>query len=185
MVQAEKIMWNSQLIERAIFVMTNAHENQKMKWPIDMPYSAHPTAVLLEAIKYCHNEDLNWDILACCALLHDVLEDTSVTYEDIVNDFGLEIADGVSALTKNDKIEKSKRMQDSLDRIQKQPKEIAIVKMADRLFNIRERVPVWSLEKQNEYLAEANVIYDALKYANENLACALKSAIINLTNECQ
>jgi len=49
-------------------------------------------------------------------------------------------------------------MRDSLNRIKQQPFEIAIVKIADRMFNIRDRVDSWSEEKQEQYKEEARLI---------------------------
>ena len=49
-------------------------------------------------------------------------------------------------------------MRDSLNRIKQQPFEIAIVKIADRMFNIRDRVESWSEEKQEQYKEEARLI---------------------------
>jgi GTP diphosphokinase / guanosine-3',5'-bis(diphosphate) 3'-diphosphatase len=55
-----------------------------------------------------------------CALFHDSIEDTNTSYNDIKNDFGKEVADGVLALTKNfDLPTKSEQMKDSLQRIKK------------------------------------------------------------------
>lgn len=170
-------LWDNKIVQKALFFATNAHAGQTMKHPTNTPYSAHVTGVLLNVINFCHADDLDWNLACCCALLHDTLEDTVTTYEDLASAFGKSIADGVLALTKNEQLPHEKQMQDSIERIKKQPREVAIVKMADRLFNIRGRVPTWTKEKQSAYLEEAKLIYNNLNYANPTLAKALHKAI--------
>ena len=63
------------------------------------------------------------------------------------------------------------------ERIKKLSKEVAIVKMADRLFNIRSRAKMWSKEKQEKYKLEAQYICNELGYCSENLKKVLQQAI--------
>jgi (p)ppGpp synthase/HD superfamily hydrolase len=58
----------------------------------------------MEVINACEKSKLDEkkaDFAISCALLHDVIEDTNITYDDLYVKFGYEIADGVEALTKN------------------------------------------------------------------------------------
>lgn len=172
-------MWDDKKFYDALFFAINAHKNQKMMYPKDMPYSAHIFGVCASAVNYCVNEkNIDWDLLVQVALLHDCIEDTSVTYEDIKSKFGVAVADGVLALSKSKNLAKD-AIKDSVLRIKQQPREIAIVKMADRLFNIRDRVPVWNKEKQEYYLEDAKFILDNLSYASKTLSEALSLAIEN------
>ena len=156
-------MWNSKLVTEAIFFANRHHGNQTMIHPEGMSYSAHYFGVALTAINLASLvKNVDYDLLICSAILHDTLEDTSASHAEISEVFGQNIADGVLALTKNKYIEKQDQMRDSLNRILMQPKEISIVKMADRYFNIRDRVPTWTKEKQKEYKQEAQMICDIL-----------------------
>ena len=112
-------------------------------------------------------------------MLHDTIEDTNVTYEMIENKFGKSIADGVSALTKNDSLDKSIKMMDSIERIKTNRKEVAIVKLADRVYNLRCAPKGWSKEKQIAYVEEGKVIYDELGFANKYLSNKLLERINN------
>lgn len=77
-------------------------------------------------------------------------------------------------------------MKDSISRIKKQPTEIAVVKLADRLFNLHIKVPTWSPEKQESYKKEAQLICDELGYASETLRSQLQKAIDEyLYAECE
>lgn len=175
-------MWSSEKFLNTLFFAIKAHNEQKMKFPVDMPYSAHIIGVLQFAIKGGINDkrkDINWDLLTQAALLHDVIEDTGTSYETVKKTFGRVTADGVMALTKNDNLVKELRMKDSVSRIKKQPKEIAMVKLADRLMNMQERVPSWSKEKQESYKKEAQLICDELGYSSKYLKQELQNKIDN------
>lgn len=174
-------MWDNKLVSEALFFANKNHSSQKMMHPENMPYSAHFTGVTLNAIKYAilENEEFDWNVLVCCALLHDVVEDCGVSLNEIEEKFGTKICNGVSALTKNDNLKKEEKMQDSLNRIKACGKEVATVKMADRLFNIRDRVPTWSKEKQEKYLIESKLILKELGEYNKSISKALIDAIEN------
>ena len=157
-------MWNSKKVNDAIFFATKKHQGQFMKQPEGMPYSAHFFGVAMNAIQLAaeSKEPIDWDLLICSAILHDTLEDTQTSKEELEQVFGKAIADGVSALTKNESLPSEQQMKDSLERIKKQPREVAIVKIADRMFNIRDRVESWSEEKQEQYREEARLISEEL-----------------------
>ena len=125
-------------------------------------------------------DDLDGDLAIQCALLHDVMEDVGIKYDTLKNKFESKVADGVNALSKNKAI-KSKREQmiDSLERIKKQPKEVRMVKLADRISNLGPPPSDWDQEKISKYKQEAKVIYDNLKDANKFLADRLKHKIDN------
>jgi len=123
-------------------------------------------------------KDFNVHLAMHCAVLHDTLEDTALTYEELANQFGTTVAEGVLALTKSNTIaDKQTKMLDSLARIKKQPKEVWAVKMADRIVNLYAPPFYWDNEKKKAYRAEAQLIYDALKGGNHYLAERLAAKI--------
>ncbi len=144
----------------------------------DWPYLVHLGMVSMEILVALEYEaDLDGDLAVQCALLHDTLEDTDATFEMLCDGFGKAVADGVSALTKDPTLEKGARMQDSLDRIRLQPKEIWMVKLADRVTNLQPPPSSWSNEKGVRYLAQARDIHSALAPASEFLANRLADKI--------
>jgi (p)ppGpp synthase/HD superfamily hydrolase len=81
------------------------------------------------------------------ALLHNVIEGTRKTYNYVQSNFGLEVAEGVQALTKRTIFStKEVRMKDSLSRIKNQPIEIWMVKIADRITNLQPPPAHWRLK---------------------------------------
>jgi (p)ppGpp synthase/HD superfamily hydrolase len=122
---------------------------------------------------------LNANLAVKCAMLHDALEDSHLTYSDIKNEFGTEVANGVAALTKDAKI-KGRKMKviDSLERIKDQPYEVWAVKLADRLANLQYPPFFWDNKKKKDYLAESQIIYDYLQEGCPFLAQKLHKKMI-------
>jgi (p)ppGpp synthase/HD superfamily hydrolase len=82
------------------------------------------------------------------------------------------------ALTKNETLAtKREQMIDSLERIKKEPKEVWVVKMADRVANLGEPPHYWKAGKRESYRAEAQIIWDYLHEANKVMAERLKEKI--------
>ncbi|GAB3499365.1 HD domain-containing protein [Spirosoma knui] len=145
----------------------------------NLPYVIHLSNVAMEVlIAYQHSDekfDLSFAIQL--ALLHDSLEDTHTTFEELEQLFGLNVANGVSALTKNKMLPKSEKMQDSLDRIKQFPKEVWIVKLADRITNLQTPPQHWDTSKVENYKKEAIAIHIQLKGANYYLEKRLEDQI--------
>lgn len=172
-------IWNQEKYIKAWNFASRVHNGQLVPGT-DVPYINHIGNVAMEAMaaiayaKYINDPDL----LVLCALLHDVIEDTSNTYDKIEHTFGVEVADGVSALSKNETLpSKVEQMNDSIARIRQQPKEIWMVKLADRITNLQPPPKHWDKEKINKYRNEAIVILEKLGEANQYLAERLRTKI--------
>ncbi len=144
----------------------------------DLPYIVHISLVSMEVMAVLQMEHgLNADLALKCALLHDVIEDAGVTFEDLEATFGTPVAQGVSALSKNPRLEKSLQIQDSLRRIRRQPNEVWMVKMADRISNLLPPPPNWTRQRAEAYRRDAIKIHDSLKSASAYLADRLAAKI--------
>jgi len=137
----------------------------------NIPYNVHLCNVAMEIfIAASHTPDFNLKLAVTVALLHDILEDTNVTFNELAKEFGIAVAGCVFALTKDKDYPKKKRMANSLERIKKFPKEIWAVKLADRITNLQPPPKKWSKVKWANYLEEAKFIYNELKDGNKYLA---------------
>jgi (p)ppGpp synthase/HD superfamily hydrolase len=171
--------WSQDIFIRAFSFATRAHRDQKL-FGTEYPYLYHITLVCMEVIAALNMEgDRDGDLAIQCALLHDILEDTDITTEQLRSEFGSDVSEGVEALTKNRSLSRSKRVEDSLQRIVKQPKEVWMVKMADRITNLQSPPPHWDKEKIREYREEALLIYENLREGSLLLAERLKLMIDN------
>ena len=144
-------------------------------------YLLHLSNVSME-ILLAHQNEPNFDlgIAVQLALLHDVLEDTATSLEALTEEFGQIIAEGVLALTKNEKLaSKEERMDDSLNRIVDSYMEVSLVKIADRITNLQAPPSYWSREKIERYGHEAQKIYDQLNGKNGYLDKRLANKILD------
>ncbi len=177
-------LWSPDIYAKAWEFATLAHQNQTYGGRTDgvqINYINHISSVAMEVINIIQqtHESLNTNLAIQCALLHDVIEDTNHSYEDIKKEFGAEVAEGVIALTKNDKIPlKLDRMIDSLNRIKLQPKEIWIVKIADRICNLYHPPFYWNNERIQSYITESKIILKQLKPSSEVASKRLEEKII-------
>lgn len=135
-------------INRAFQYAYDGHNGQNRK--SGEPYITHPLHV---AIYLC---ELNFDKeTIAAALLHDLIEDTEISYNDIKKEFGEEVADIVDGVTKLDKIKYSTNEEAKADAIRKmviamsKDIRVLILKLADRLHNIQtiEYHQDWKQEK--------------------------------------
>ena len=171
------MLWSQEKYRKAIDFAAKAHINQKFPGQ-EYNYLVHVCQVAMEVMhSSLIDTDYNYDLAIQSALLHDTIEDTDTSYEDLKNTFGKELADGVLALSKNLKLTKDKQMLDSLTRIKQEANEIAIVKLADRITNLNKPPHYWNKEKIEKYRDEAIVIYENLKYLDNYLVKRLKEKI--------
>lgn len=174
-------MFSQENYLKALNYAAKAHNEQKT--PTGLPYLTHLTSVAMEVIHACEEskmESEKSDIAITCALLHDVIEDTEYTYNDIFATFGLEIAEGVEALTKDKTLEtKQLQMQDSIEKLLAQPYEVQMVKLADRITNLTQPPESWDGQKIFNYHKEAKFIMSCLKNSNAYLSKRLEEKINN------
>ncbi len=140
-------MWNQDLFRSAFDFAAEKHGDQRVPGK-GYPYLYHISLVAME-IMTClsvetHDEP---DLALQCAILHDTIEDTGCAYIELESVFGAAVARGVQALSKKDALPPGERMLDSLERIQKQPREIWMVKMADRIVNLGPPPSHWTRQK--------------------------------------
>jgi (p)ppGpp synthase/HD superfamily hydrolase len=151
----------------------------------ELPYVVHVTSVAAEVIAVL-DDDIDADLAVQCALLHDTIEDTVTTHAELAAAFGARVADGVLALSKtsSEDMTKAERMTDSLRRIGQQPREVWMVKLADRITNLAPPPKHWSADKCRAYRDEAEVIADSLGAASPALEARIRARIAAYTAYC-
>jgi (p)ppGpp synthase/HD superfamily hydrolase len=169
--------WDRELYIKACRFAAQAHRGQLYPGT-DLPYLMHLNFVSMEIMAALSAETgHDGDLAIQCALLHDTIEDTNTSYEQIESIFGIRVADGVAALSKNPDLEKSQRLVDSLERVKQQPAEIWMVKLADRITNLQPPPKHWPIEKIAKYRDEAIEIHTRLQAASPFLALRLAEKI--------
>jgi (p)ppGpp synthase/HD superfamily hydrolase len=119
------------LIDKAIRVACLAHQGQIRKGS-DVPYISHLFAVAL----MLQNAKASPEQVAA-GILHDTLEDTLYTYEELLNDFGQTVTDYVKFCSEHDpKASWQLRKQHTLDSLINAPDEVRLIVCADKLHNL-------------------------------------------------
>jgi len=148
---------NLQRLRAAFEYAEKAHGSQKRK--DGSPYITHPIAAAEIVAEMGLDED---SIVA--ALLHDVMEDTPVVYEDLVKKFGPTVATIVDGVTKLTRVVYTTKEEEQMENLRKMlmamAKDIRVVliKIADRLHNMR-TLEYHTPEKQREKSLETMEIY--------------------------
>jgi (p)ppGpp synthase/HD superfamily hydrolase len=138
-------------VHRAYEVAQNAHSGQTRDE--GTPYIVHPVRV---AVSLVDELGLYSPTLICSALLHDVIEDSDVTREDVERMFDEEIAEVVWLLTKLEDV----TLRDYLACIEAAAHTGApIVKLCDRLDNMRSVIDTPRLEKKHRYIRTTEELF--------------------------
>lgn len=124
-------------IEQAIRAVSLLHAGQERKGAVPLPYATHLYSVAFMLAEYTDNEDV-----VIAALLHDVLEDTDYTEEELAADFGETVANIVKTVSEPPTTERSKESwmaakKQYANQIKNGPKEAAMVAAADKIHNFR------------------------------------------------
>jgi (p)ppGpp synthase/HD superfamily hydrolase len=173
--------WTPDIYIAALYFAAEAHQGQRVP-DTEIPYITHPVQVAQEVMAVIGVEGAaHPDLAVQCALLHDVVEDCGVTVETLEAEFGRAVATGVAALSKNEALPRQEAMRDSLARIRLEPREVWIVKLADRISNLMPPPSYWTKEKRAAYQEEARLILNTLGEASPLLSERLGKKIENYT----
>lgn len=153
---------NNKLIRKAFDIALDAHKDQRRK--TGEPYIYHP----IEVAKIVANEVGLGATSIACALLHDVIEDSEYTYEDLKKIFGETIADIVNGLTKisvmnQQNISVQSENYRKLLLTLSEDFRVILIKIADRLHNMRTLDSMHPV-KQKKIAAETAYIYAPLAH---------------------
>lgn len=152
---------DSRLIRKAYEMAVQAHATQRRK--SGEPYILHPIAVA----RICAEEIGLGPTAIVCALLHDVVEDTEVTLDEIEHEFGIRVRKIVDGLTKLDNAYNAESPQaENFKKVLSTLVEdvrVVLIKMADRLHNMR-TLGSMPRHKQLKIAAETSYMYAPLAH---------------------
>lgn len=153
-------------IQKAIVFAALAHEGQYRKGT-NIPYIVHPMEVMQILTANGCNETV---ILA--GILHDTLEDTQTTPEDILHNFGQDVLDLVLGETEDKSKSWQERKQTTIDQLADASQEIQLVCCADKLSNIRD-IYVDQLLRGDDVFKRFKAPKEKLRWYFESIANAL------------
>jgi guanosine-3',5'-bis(diphosphate) 3'-pyrophosphohydrolase len=157
--------WESELklLIKAMSFAADKHKDQRRKDKEASPYINHPIGLTEILVNVGNITDIN---TICAALLHDTVEDTETTAEELTEHFGSRISDIVMEVTDDRSLNKAARKQAQIDHAMYLSKEARAVKLADKICNLGDvstSPPDWPLKRRQQYFDWASNVIDGLR----------------------
>jgi len=161
----------------AIAFAAQKHRSQRRKDEDASPYINHPIALAALLAGVAGIEDI---VVLQAAILHDTIEDTDTTYDELAQRFGEQVAGIVLAVSDDKDLEKAQRKERQVEHAALASREVALVKLADKTCNLRDMANAppagWPLERRREYFAWAKRVVDRLPPVSAPLQAAFDAA---------
>lgn len=166
------------LILRALAFAAHKHRDQRRKDPQASPYINHPIALA----NVLRNEGgIDDATVICAALLHDTVEDTETTPEELEREFGPLIREIVLEVTDDTRLTRAERKQLQVLHAPGLTREAKLVKLADKICNLRDiasNPPAnWDLERRQQYFVWAGLVVDGVRGTHERLEALFDEAL--------
>ncbi|OZC12071.1 HD domain protein [Onchocerca flexuosa] len=169
---------DTSFIIKAVDLAARRHRKQRRKDAMQTPYVNHPIGV---AYILTNEGQITDTATIIAAILHDIVEDTKTTDEEIRKMFGDEIADIVKECTVVKSIKREIRMKSQLEKASKLSYKAKLVQLADKLYNIRdiERCTPcgWTKQHVTEYILFAKNLLSNIRGIHDHLETALDDII--------
>lgn len=155
---------------QAINFAAEKHSTQKRKGADEQPYINHPLEVLNLLLSVGKIEDYN---VLIAAVLHDTIEDTETTKEEITELFGADVCELVLEVTDDKSLPKAERKQKQIEHAPHLSRGARYIKLGDKISNIRdvsENPPDgWSDKRRLEYVEWGEEVIGGLRGVNSSL----------------
>lgn len=158
----------------ALQFATEKHKNQTRKDAAQTPYIVHPIGVANHLLTIGQVRDVD---IIIAALLHDTVEDTDTSFEEIATLFGPRVEGFVREVTDDKSLPKQTRKELQISHAPHKSAGAAQIKLADKLYNLTDLrtnpPPDWSEERINAYFSWAQEVVNALPSVNPPLKAAV------------
>jgi guanosine-3',5'-bis(diphosphate) 3'-pyrophosphohydrolase len=164
------------LLLKAVAFAAHKHRKQRRKDAEASPYINHPIAL---ATVLREEGDVTDPVLLCAAMLHDTIEDTPTTAEELRQIFGSEIAAVVLEVTDDKSVEKMERKRLQIEHAASLSDGAKLVKLADKICNLRDILDSppsdWCTQRKLEYFEWAKRVVDGLRGVHGRLEAVFDS----------
>jgi guanosine-3',5'-bis(diphosphate) 3'-pyrophosphohydrolase len=158
------------VILSALQFAAHKHRDQRRKDLEASPYINHPIA--LANVLWGEGE-VHDPVVICAALLHDTIEDTETTAEEIRERFGAKVARVVEEVTDDKHLDKAERKRLQIEHAPHISREAKLVKLADKICNLRDMAAsppkTWPRSRVREYFDWAKAVVEGLRGAHPRL----------------
>ena len=164
------------LLLEAIQFAAEKHRIQKRKDEIT-PYINHPIAL---AHVLAVEGGIDDPIVLCAAILHDTIEDTGTTADELRTRFGDEVTNVVLEVTDDKSLPKEVRKRLQVEHASSRSRRAKLLKLADKICNLRDLTdsppPKWSPERRREYFTWAQAVVFGLRGIHPGLESVFDQA---------
>jgi guanosine-3',5'-bis(diphosphate) 3'-pyrophosphohydrolase len=168
------------LFLKSLSFAAHKHRHQVRKGSKPIPYINHPIAV---ADLLVHTGEVSDPETIAAALLHDTVEDTDTTLEELEAEFGPVISQLVAEVTDDKSLSKEERKRRQVEHASSLSRRARAVKLADKICNLRDVAhdppDGWSLERKQQYFDWAKSVVDKIRGTNVELENAFDAAFAN------
>jgi GTP diphosphokinase / guanosine-3',5'-bis(diphosphate) 3'-diphosphatase len=165
------------LVLRAAAFAAQKHRNQRRKDVDASPYINHPLAL---AAVLADEGGIDDAVTLAAALLHDTVEDTETTAQELASTFGAEVASVVMEVTDDKRLPKPERKRLQVEHAATMSDRAQLVKLADKICNLRDVAgspPAdWPLERRQAYFDWAKQVVDRLRGVHPGLEAVFDAA---------
>ena len=155
---------------KAIAFAAEKHKNQRRKDLEASPYINHPIALASILANEGGVTDIN---VLCAAILHDTIEDTKTTAEELREQFGEKITSIILEVTDDKNLDKAVRKLKQIEHAPHASPEAKLVKLADKIANLRDMKAApphnWDEQRKQEYFDWAKKVIDGVRGTNKQL----------------
>lgn len=149
---------------QALTFAAGKHRDQRRKDVCASPYINHPIQLVDVLCNEAGVEDVN---VLTAAILHDTIEDTETTADELEQHFGQQICNIVLEVSDDSSLCKADRKQEQINHAATLSDEAKLVKLADKICNLRDvadNPPAgWGIERRQEYFDWAQAVIDGLR----------------------
>lgn len=165
------------LLLKALSFAARKHKDQRRKDVAASPYINHPISLANILCNEGHVDDI--EVIAA-ALLHDTVEDTDTSPEELAREFGPAIRDLVMAVTDDKTLPPHERKQRQIAHAGHISHQAKLVKLADKISNVRDMLGAppmsWDLKRRQAYFDWAKAVVDQLRGTHPQLEAAFDAA---------
>lgn len=162
----------------AIAFSAEKHKKQKRKDLDETPYINHPVDVLRNIIFLLVDDTTELYLPAMIAILHDTVEDTNTTYEEIETRYGKDVADGVMEVTNNKELKGEESKTFELEKAKTLSLFASMVRISDKISNVKDidktKPKSWDLERKLKYIKWAKALVDNILHTDSLAILQLK-----------
>ena len=162
----------------AVLFAADKHRLQTRKNKEKTPYISHPIGVAYNVMSFGEVRD---SAIIIGALLHDTVEDTQTTFEELKEKFGDTVTGYIKEVTDDKSLGRQERKRLQVINAPHKSKGATMIKLADKLYNVNDLISStpadWSQSRVDNYLQWAQSVVDRLPRVNPKMSEAVDTAI--------